>query len=138
MGLLCLSSVPSPALLQGTLPLFSSMNLSALNLKPGIGVRHHFGEPVNFFPIQGLKEFFLIFWWAVASYVSVKFILATFFRPLLGVLWLISGPSRFLTEFFNLSRPLRMWVFKSTSCNLSRVINIKSSLICGDMEAPIG
>jgi hypothetical protein len=41
-----------------------SMDLRDLNLQPGLGVqtaiRARFVEPVNFFPISGLKEFFFI------------------------------------------------------------------------------
>jgi hypothetical protein len=41
-----------------------SPDLLGLNLQPGVGVqaaiRNRYGEPVNFFSIQGLKEFSLI------------------------------------------------------------------------------
>jgi hypothetical protein len=40
------------------------MDLPSLNFQPGVGVqaaiRARYGESVNHFPIQGLKEFFLI------------------------------------------------------------------------------
>jgi hypothetical protein len=40
------------------------MDLLGLYFRPGLGVqagiRNRFGEPVNYFPLQGLKEFFLI------------------------------------------------------------------------------
>jgi hypothetical protein len=40
------------------------MDLSGLNFHPGAGVqaaiKYRYGEPVNFFPIGGLMEFFLI------------------------------------------------------------------------------
>jgi hypothetical protein len=40
------------------------MDLHVLNFQPGVGVqaaiRARYGEPVNHFPVQGLKEFFLI------------------------------------------------------------------------------
>jgi hypothetical protein len=51
---------------QGTLshPFLVFMDLPNLNLHPGIGVQvathHRFGEPVNFFPVSGLKEFLLL------------------------------------------------------------------------------
>jgi hypothetical protein len=34
------------------------MDLSGRGVQAAI--RHHFGEPVNFFPINGLKEFFMV------------------------------------------------------------------------------
>jgi hypothetical protein len=44
--------------------LSSSMNLQDLNFQPGVGdqnaIRARFGEPVNHYPIHGLKEFFLL------------------------------------------------------------------------------
>jgi hypothetical protein len=50
----------------------SCMDLPSLNYQPGLGVqsaiRFRFGEPVNFFPVNGLKEFFLI-----ASFGRCKF-----------------------------------------------------------------
>jgi hypothetical protein len=40
------------------------MDLLRLNFQPGISVqaivRHRFGKPVNFFPVRGLKKFFLL------------------------------------------------------------------------------
>lgn len=40
------------------------MKFPGLNFQPGVGVQaaihDHFGEYVNFFPISGLKEFFLL------------------------------------------------------------------------------
>jgi hypothetical protein len=40
------------------------MDLLGLSFSWGISVqavvRHHFGEPVNFFPVRGLKEFCLL------------------------------------------------------------------------------
>jgi hypothetical protein len=52
------------------------MDLPGLNLKPGIGVqasiRHHFGEPVNYFLIRGLSEFFLIASVGRCKYVCAK------------------------------------------------------------------
>jgi hypothetical protein len=40
------------------------MELPSLSFRPGVGVqlaiRQRFGEPVNYFPIQGLKEFFMV------------------------------------------------------------------------------
>jgi hypothetical protein len=40
------------------------MDLSGLNFQPRVGVqagiRRRFGEPENYFPVLGLKEFFLL------------------------------------------------------------------------------
>jgi hypothetical protein len=55
---------PPDVFSQGTPPAIFSMDLLGLNFQPGVGVqtaiRARYGEPVNHYPVQGLKEFFLI------------------------------------------------------------------------------
>jgi hypothetical protein len=82
----------------GTLshPFSVFMDLLGLNLQFGIGVQtvthHRFGEPVNFFPVSGLKEFFLLFQLVGAS--TLGGVVADFMPQLisdecLNLLWLL-------------------------------------------------
>jgi hypothetical protein len=58
------------------------MDLPGLNFQPGLGVQSaiqfRYGELVNFFPVKGLKDFFLI-----ASFGCCKFCLNELFVGLI-------------------------------------------------------
>jgi hypothetical protein len=64
------------------------MDLSGLNFQPGAGVQAaigaHYGEPVNFFPISGLKEFFLLVSMANCKYKLSKFSIGMILHATIG------------------------------------------------------
>jgi hypothetical protein len=118
------------------------MDLSGLNLQPGVGVqaaiRAHYGEPVNHFPVQGLNEFFHIVSVGRCKLILLEKQLDFFFKQLLMDLQLILDRSKSLIMRLDLLWLLATWAFISIISDPSLVKNIIFSLICGIMEVLIG
>jgi hypothetical protein len=104
------------------------MDLLGLCFHPGLGVqagiRNRFGELVNYFPLHGLKEFFLIASVGRCKYQLNENSIGLLLQATWVVLRLILGCNNFLTGFSNLRLPLQMWDFTFTSFVFMLVIKI--------------
>jgi hypothetical protein len=104
------------------------LDLQGLNFQLGVGVqaavRARFEEPVNHYPIHGLKESSC--WFSGEMQVSTLIsLLGKFFRLQLAALWLILGHSGSLIVFISLLLLLRMLDFISTTSDHSPVTSTR-------------
>jgi hypothetical protein len=105
-----------------------SLDLQGLNFQLGVGVqaavRARFEEPVNHYPIHGLKESSC--WFSGEMQVSTLIsLLGKFFRLQLAALWLILGHSGSLIVFISLLLLSRMLDFISTTSDHSPVTSTR-------------
>jgi hypothetical protein len=91
------------------------MELPSLSFRPGVGVqlaiRQRFGEPVNYFPIQGLKEFFMVVSVGRCKYELSEYSIGMILQATLGGAGLILGQHTFLAGFSNFLLLQEMWAF---------------------------
>jgi hypothetical protein len=118
------------------------MALPGLNFHPGLGVQeavhHRFGQPVNFFSIHGMKEFFLLILVGRCKFNLSEFNVGLILQATLGGYAADFRPQRISDRCSNLWYHPRMWVFMSISCAPSPVTNIKSSSTYGVMRVQSG
>jgi hypothetical protein len=131
-----------PKVLCSHFPPLLSMDLPDFNLCPGLGVQaaiHEcFGEPINFFPILGLKQFFssLLLGIANSSCPSSQSVRSS---KLLSVeLQLILGHNNCQRGSSNLWLHQKIWAFISTIWDLILAISIRYSFFSGAMVVLIG
>jgi hypothetical protein len=95
------------------------MALLGLNFQPDLGVQvaihHWFGQPVNFFLIHGLKEFFLLVSRVAANFSSLRLLLVFCFKQYWGELRLILGHNVSWIGCSNSWFHPKMWDFMFTS-----------------------
>jgi hypothetical protein len=131
------SPPPPPLLPPGTfLALMAPPSGSSIWVQAKTGNLGKFWHPVSFSKEFSQKEFFLI-----ASFGHCKHRLdpdsvALLLQAAIGGLSADFNVSQLSDQVFRF--PVEKWVSSSINCNISNVITLKFSLICGIMVAPIG